>query len=310
MGSHHSPAAAAAGLPTQPKTYLSSRPTMGLKLRMGLALSGLALSSMFGVNMLSGIKDYVDTTGNIMVDIADGIGMVSKGIEALEYYIDPSAEAQVEETAKKPEEPGAATDGSAPTVIAGQPVAPVSPDQPAVFCQKGKCYPYDPSKVKGVNLEAKPGMIIQAAPTTSPKKASPTAPPQRGPSTPQKGHKGQISPAQKGRSRDDDDDERGKSKSSSSPKADRSSVAGSVPSTPIPATPEPKVENSTAQTVSNSTSSSNNSTSITGTKKVLSATRNLLERLSKLLVKFVHRIFPWNRRARRRVMGDGDDDEL
>ena len=29
---------------------------MGLKLRMGLALSGLALSSMFGVNMLSGIK--------------------------------------------------------------------------------------------------------------------------------------------------------------------------------------------------------------------------------------------------------------
>jgi len=286
---------------------------MGLKLRMGLALSGLALSSMFGVNMLSGIKDYVDTTGNIMVDIADGIGMVSKGIEALEYYIDPSAEAQVDEAAKKPEEPGAATAGSATTVIPGQPpgqpVAPVSPDQPAVFCQKGKCYPYDPSKVKGVNLEAKPGMIIQAAPTTSPKKASPTVPPQRGPSSPQKGHKGEISPGQKGRSRDDDDDdERGKSKSSSSLKADRSSVAGSAPT--IPTTLEPKVENSTAQTVSNSTSSSNNSTSITGTKKVLSATRNLLERVSKLLVKFVHRIFPWNRRARRRVMGDGDDDEL
>ena len=84
----------------------------------------------------------------------------------------------------------------------------------------GKCYPYDPSKVKGVNLEAKPGMIIQAAPTTSPKKANPTAPPQRGSSPPQKGHKGQVSPGgQKGRSRDDDDDERGKSKSSSSPKA-------------------------------------------------------------------------------------------
>merc|ERR1712192_220137 len=102
------------------------------------------------------------------------------------------------------------------------------------------------------------------------------------------------------RSRDDDDDGRGKSKTSSSPKA-----AGSTTPT-IPATPEPKVENSTAQAVSNST----NSTSITGTKKVLSATRNLLERVSKLLVKFVHRIFPWNRRARRRVMGDGDDDEL
>ena len=70
---------------------------MGLKLRMGLAVTGLALSSMFGVNMLAGVKvshwdsylvkvkavfsesqDYVDTTGNIMVDIADGIGMVSK----------------------------------------------------------------------------------------------------------------------------------------------------------------------------------------------------------------------------------------
>ena len=51
---------------------------MGLKLRLGLALSGLAPSSMFGFNMLSGIKDYVDTTGNIMVDIADGIGMVSQ----------------------------------------------------------------------------------------------------------------------------------------------------------------------------------------------------------------------------------------
>ena len=29
---------------------------MGLKLRMGLAVTGLALSSMFGVNMLAGVK--------------------------------------------------------------------------------------------------------------------------------------------------------------------------------------------------------------------------------------------------------------
>ena len=30
---------------------------MGLKLRMGLAVTGLALSSMFGVNMLAGVKE-------------------------------------------------------------------------------------------------------------------------------------------------------------------------------------------------------------------------------------------------------------
>merc|ERR1711936_120599 len=139
-----------------------------------------------------------------MVDIADGIGMVSKGIEALEYYIDPTAEVPLEDSPKKSEEePTVGTGASAPPVVPGQlpgqPVAPVSPDQPAVFCQKGKCYPYDPSKVKGVNLEAKPGMIIQAAPTTaSPKRANPTMSPQRGPSPPQKGLKGQIPPGQKG----------------------------------------------------------------------------------------------------------------
>ena len=64
-----------------------------------------------------------------------------QGIEALEYYIDPSAEVQVDEAAKKPEEPGSGTVGPTPTVVPGQPpvqpVAPVSPDQPAVFCQKG-----------------------------------------------------------------------------------------------------------------------------------------------------------------------------
>ena len=50
---------------------------MGLKFRLGLAVGGLLMSSMFGTNMLFGIKDYVDTTGNIMVDIADGISMIS-----------------------------------------------------------------------------------------------------------------------------------------------------------------------------------------------------------------------------------------
>lgn len=47
-----------------------------------------------------------------------------------------------------------------------------------------------------------------------------------------------------------------------------------------------------------------------GTKRLLSSIKGLLERTSKVIVKLVHKIFPWNRRARRRVMGDGDDDEL
>ena len=38
----------------------------------------------------------------------------------------------------------------------------------------GKCYPYDPNRLKGVNLEAKPGMIIQAAPTPSIQKTTTT----------------------------------------------------------------------------------------------------------------------------------------
>ena len=48
-------------------------------------------------------------------------------------------------------------------------------------------------------------MIIQAAPTTSPKKVNPTAAPQRG-------HKGQGPAGQKSRGKGDDDDDRGKSR--------------------------------------------------------------------------------------------------
>ena len=47
-----------------------------------------------------------------------------------------------------------------------------------------------------------------------------------------------------------------------------------------------------------------------GTKQILSSVRNLLDVSSKVIVKLVYKIFPWNRRARRRVMGDGEEDEL
>ena len=53
-----------------------------------------------------------------------------------------------------------------------------------------------------------------------------------------------------------------------------------------------------------------NTTTMLGTKKLLSSVRNLLDVSSKVIVKLVYKIFPWNRRARRRVMGDGGEDEL
>ena len=39
-----------------------------------------------------------------MVDIADGIGMVSKGIEALEYWLDPGSETPSEPPTETPSE--------------------------------------------------------------------------------------------------------------------------------------------------------------------------------------------------------------
>ena len=108
------------------------------------------------------MKDYVDTTGNIMVDIADGIGMVSKGIEALEFWLEPGGEtndpAETEQPADLPA-PSPSTESA--------PASQQEPDpaQPKVFCQKGKCYPYDPAKLRNsnINLEMKPGMILTPA---------------------------------------------------------------------------------------------------------------------------------------------------
>lgn len=253
---------------------------MGLKLRLGLAGLGLALSSMFGVNMLSGVKDYVDTTGNIMVDIADGIGMVSKGIEALEYYLDPSS---------TPEE--TTTPFETPPTAPPKASAPVNPSvedgsQPRVFCQKGKCYPYDPAKMKNsnINLEAKPGMIL-TAPTPAPKNN------------------------RKRRQNDDkDEEENAKETPSGKFKARQTVTNQNIKSAP-------KVSDASGEILVSQTPATENSTNSTtpvahGTKRLLGSIRDLLDRTSKVIVKFVHRIFPWNRRARRRVMGDGDDDEL
>merc|ERR1711872_852198 len=79
---------------------------------------------------------------------------------------------------------------------------------------------------------------------------------------------------------------------------------------PNPSPPIPQTNITTNSSSETSSSAETNSTSASPTKKVLVATRGLLDRLSKLLVKFVHRIFPWNRRARRRLRGDDEEEDL
>ena len=69
----------------------------------------------------------------------------------------------------------------------------------------------------------------------------------------------------------------------------------------------PSDDNVTTIDVNNET---NTNTTMHGTKKLLSSVRNLLDVSSKVIVKLVYKIFPWNRRARRRVMGDGEEEEL
>ena len=56
---------------------------MGLKIRAGMAVGGFVMSYFFGLSCLSGIASHLDTTGNILVDIADGIGLVSKVCKTL-----------------------------------------------------------------------------------------------------------------------------------------------------------------------------------------------------------------------------------
>ena len=56
---------------------------MGFKIRLGMAGIGLVMSYFFGLSGLSGIASHLDSTGNVLVDIADGIGLVSKVIHLL-----------------------------------------------------------------------------------------------------------------------------------------------------------------------------------------------------------------------------------
>ena len=59
---------------------------MGFKIRLGMAGIGLVMSYFFGLSGLSGIASHLDSTGNVLVDIADGIGLVSKVIHLLTVF--------------------------------------------------------------------------------------------------------------------------------------------------------------------------------------------------------------------------------
>ena len=59
---------------------------MGFKIRLGMAGIGLVMSYFFGLSGLSGIASHLDSTGNVLVDIADGIGLVSKVIHCLNGF--------------------------------------------------------------------------------------------------------------------------------------------------------------------------------------------------------------------------------
>ena len=61
------------------KTILETE-IMGLKIKAGMTIAGIAMSWFCGIPFLSGIASHLDTTGNVMVDIADGIGLISKVI--------------------------------------------------------------------------------------------------------------------------------------------------------------------------------------------------------------------------------------
>ena len=82
------------------------------------------------------------------LDSADNVLFCLQGIEALEFWLDPDPATQTE-SAPAPD------DSSAP-LSADQ---DEDQTQPKVFCQKGKCYPYDPARMKNpnINLEMKPG---------------------------------------------------------------------------------------------------------------------------------------------------------
>ena len=88
-----------------------------------------------------------------------------KGIEALEYWLDPESAASKSSSGSDPPGEGSGSSSSSSDTATAPPPPPDNSaelNQPKVFCQKGKCYPYDPARMKNqnLNLEMKPGYYI------------------------------------------------------------------------------------------------------------------------------------------------------
>ncbi|XP_059097197.1 titin-like [Tigriopus californicus] len=309
---------------------------MGLKIKAGMAMTGLVLSWFFGLNGLSGIASYVDSTGNILVDIADGIGLVSKGIEALESYLEskpalPSLPEAPAEPTNPPEKDVPDAPEANPTPTHAPSPAPPTP----VICRKGKCTPYDPSKDRVLQaqlIRAERERILQQvksgelpADTVLPKRftdddfdeddyrmrrvkvpkrevekavsqketdlTEPVAP----------GASIQIAPG------------------NSESEKRRDSVDILNPHDPdIPLIPANLAEGNFSEDspATNSPKSGSNEEADppgrwrVGVKRVLGSLAGMTARLKTLLLKVVTTVFPWNRRAKRRLTGgDGEDDE-
>eukprot|EP00095_Tigriopus_kingsejongensis_P012501 maker-scaffold221_size251850-snap-gene-1.9 protein:Tk12501 transcript:maker-scaffold221_size251850-snap-gene-1.9-mRNA-1 annotation:"hypothetical protein" len=316
---------------------------MGLKIKAGMALTGLVLSWCFGLNGLSGVASYVDSTGNILVDIADGIGLVSKGIEALENYLEgkpassPSPDPGNDPTKQKADDSTLVNDASQATPTPTLPPTP-APPQP-VICRKGRCAPYDPSKDRVLQaqlIRAERERILQQvrsgelpADTVIPKRYNDddfddddairvrrVKVPKKAQSTPK------PSPtAPKGLA--EEPPERSSVEPQKTPADEHPNIVvpirrGSVdildPHDPNPLGGETNHSEESPNTLTDSKESdtelqeSKPSRWRVGFKKILGSLAGMTSKLNTLLLKVVSTIFPWNRRAKKRL-ARGDDEE-
>ncbi|CAB4056600.1 unnamed protein product [Lepeophtheirus salmonis] len=60
-------------------------------IRTTMSVLGMILSYTCGIGFLGGLAGTLDSIGHIMGDVADGIGFVSKAIDVVESFFDPSS---------------------------------------------------------------------------------------------------------------------------------------------------------------------------------------------------------------------------